>query len=100
MAVAGQARLWALLGLYLGASLLAFLAYAFDKSAARKRRWRIPERTLHLLSLFCGWPGAWAAQQLLRHKSSKRSFQRVFWVTVLLNCGMLAGLRHLLPAVG
>jgi hypothetical protein len=37
-----------------------------------------------------GWPGALAAQRLLRHKSSKQSFQFVFWVTVILNCCVLA----------
>ena len=38
------------------------------------------------------FPGAaWlAAQRLLRHKSSKSSFQGVFWTTVALNGGLLA----------
>ena len=79
-------------GLYLIASAAAFIAYAFDKSAARGDRWRTPERTLHLLALAGGWPGALAAQRLLRHKSSKRAFQTVFWTTVVLNCGALAWL--------
>lgn len=90
MAIAGQSWLLALPAVYLAASMLAFLAYALDKSAARNRRWRIPERHLHLLSLLGGWPGAWAAQQLLRHKTSKRAFQRVFWTTVLVNCAALS----------
>jgi uncharacterized membrane protein YsdA (DUF1294 family)/cold shock CspA family protein len=77
----------ALLLVYLGASLIAFLAYALDKSAAKQNRWRTPESTLHLLALIGGWPGALAAQCLLRHKSAKTSFQVMFWLTVLLNCG-------------
>lgn len=76
----------AVLGLYLGASMIAFVAYALDKSAAIKARRRTQESTLHLLGLIGGWPGALAAQQLLRHKSSKLSFQAVFWVTVAVNC--------------
>lgn len=32
-----------------------------------------------------GWPGAFLAQRLLRHKSSKTSFQVVFWTTVALH---------------
>ena len=71
--------------LYGGASVVAFLAYGFDKAAARRRRWRTPESTLHLLGLAGGWPGALLAQQLLRHKSSKRSFVAVFWLTVSAN---------------
>lgn len=70
---------------YLGLSLLTFLVYAADKSAARQGARRIPESTLHLLSLCGGWPGALVAQQLLRHKSSKQPFRAVFWVTVVLN---------------
>ena len=70
---------------YLVASIIAFLAYALDKSAAKQGRWRIAESTLHLMGLACGWPGALLAQQLLRHKTSKPSFVSAFWVTVLLN---------------
>lgn len=70
---------------YLAASLIAFFAYAIDKSAARYRRRRIPEATLHWFGLACGWPGALFAQQLLRHKSSKPAFVSRFWVTVIAN---------------
>lgn len=79
----------AVLWLYLGASAVAFLAYARDKSAARSGRWRVQERTLHVLALVGGWPGAVAAQRFLRHKSKKPSFQVVFWATVVLNSAAL-----------
>jgi uncharacterized membrane protein YsdA (DUF1294 family)/cold shock CspA family protein len=80
------------LALYLVASLVAFFAYAFDKSAALRNQWRTQESTLHLFALLGGWPGALAAQRLLRHKSAKASFQATFWVTVVLNCGALGWL--------
>ena len=70
---------------YLGLSILAFLIYTFDKSAAVSGHRRTPENTLLLISLAGGWPGALLAQQLLRHKTSKRSFIFAFWLTVLLN---------------
>ena len=76
-----------ILTVYIVASLLTFIMYAVDKSAAKKGAWRTQESTLHLLSLAGGWPGALVAQQKLRHKSKKQSFRTVFWVTVLLNCG-------------
>ena len=82
----------AVLALYLVASLVAFFAYAFDKSAALRNQWRTQESTLHLFALLGGWPGALAAQRLLRHKSAKASFQATFWVTVVLNCGALGWL--------
>lgn len=74
------------------ASLIAFAMYALDKSYARHGESRTPERTLHVIGLLGGWPGAWLAQQIFRHKSRKVEFQRVFWATVILNCGALAWL--------
>jgi len=96
----------AVLALYLAASVVAFFAYLFDKSAARKNNWRTQESTLHLFALVGGWPGALAAQRLLRHKSAKASFQAAFWVTVALNCGALgwlfspSGTRTFLSVLG
>jgi len=70
---------------YIVISLITFIVYAMDKSAALKDRWRTQESTLHFLSLAGGWPGALMAQQLFRHKSKKQSFRFVFWMTVLIN---------------
>ncbi len=84
-------------GAYLAMSLSCFVAYAIDKSAARKGNWRTPESTLLLLGLVGGWPGAVLAQQWLRHETSKASFQWKFQVTVLLN---LAGLLWLARQLG
>jgi uncharacterized membrane protein YsdA (DUF1294 family)/cold shock CspA family protein len=58
---------------YLGLSLAAFMAYAFDKSAAISGRCRTAENTLHLFALAGGWPGALLAQQWLRHKRVNRA---------------------------
>lgn len=80
------------LGLYVVMSMVAFIAYAMDKSAAQQGRWRTKETTLHLLSLLGGWPGAYFAQVKLRHKSSKKDFKIVYWATVLLNIGALGWL--------
>lgn len=79
-------------GSYLALSLLTFAAYAIDKSAARKGEWRISENNLHLLSFLGGWPGAWLAQKFLRHKTSKPSFQRIYWLTVALHCACVGWL--------
>jgi uncharacterized membrane protein YsdA (DUF1294 family) len=81
------------------------MMYGFDKRAARSEAQRIPEIRLQLCALLGGWPGALLAQQVFRHKSSKRSFQVTFWFMVVLNCGALwfllsptgaAFIRHLL----
>ena len=78
-------------------SLITYAVYALDKSAARRKRRRVPERTLHLLALLGGWPGALLAQQRLRHKSAKTAFLLLFWLTVLLNGVLLMLLLWQLP---
>jgi uncharacterized membrane protein YsdA (DUF1294 family)/cold shock CspA family protein len=83
-----------LLAGYLVASAICFAVYAWDKAAAQRGDWRVPESTLLLLGLAGGWPGGLLAQFLLRHKSSKRAFQSTFWATVLLNAVSLAYLLH------
>jgi uncharacterized membrane protein YsdA (DUF1294 family) len=77
--------------IYTVLSLVTFLVYALDKSAARNGERRTRESTLHLLSLTCGWPGALLAQHLLRHKSSKLAFKGTFWLTVIVNLALLSG---------
>lgn len=77
-----------LLCFYLALNSVTVLMYALDKSAAIQQQRRTPERTLHVLALLGGWPGAWLAQKLWRHKSRKRRFLVVFWLTGLLH-GML-----------
>lgn len=79
---AEQGSYWPL-SAYPLASLLAFLLYLHDKRSALRGGWRTPESRLHLVELLGGWPGALIAQQWLRHKTRKWSFQLVFWLIVI-----------------
>ena len=72
-------------GLYFAASVVCFVTYVIDKSAAKAGRRRVSEDTLIFLGFACGWPGAIIAQQVLRHKSNKASFRSAFWGSVVLN---------------
>lgn len=74
---------------YLAASVATAIGYGIDKSAAQSGAWRTRERTLHVLALMGGWPGALVAQRVFHHKSRKPSFRFAFWGTVALNCGAL-----------
>jgi uncharacterized membrane protein YsdA (DUF1294 family)/cold shock CspA family protein len=80
---------WILVWLYLGASIAAFFMYWLDKSAARNGHWRTKESSLLFWGLIGGWPGALIAQRLFCHKSAKVEFQISFWVTALVNMGVL-----------
>jgi uncharacterized membrane protein YsdA (DUF1294 family)/cold shock CspA family protein len=68
-------------------SSIAFLMYARDKLRAIQGNWRIPESSLHLVEAAGGWPGAYIAQQMMRHKTVKTSYQVTFWLIVLLHIG-------------
>ena len=79
--------------LYLLVSCASYLMYGFDKEIAGKAGWRrTPESTLHLLDLAGGWPGGLIAQHVARHKTAKASFQRGFWITVVVNLVLLGAL--------
>lgn len=90
-AAIGGFILWPIAVGYLVLSGLTYGVYGWDKRAAKNGRWRTPEKTLHLLSLAGGWPGALVGQRQFRHKTSKTSFQVIFWLTVVGNIAMLAG---------
>lgn len=66
-------------------SIATYASYWQDKRKAEKALWRISERTLHILELLGGWPAAYLAQQIHRHKTSKRSFRIIFWSIVALH---------------
>ena len=74
-------------------SIIAFVAYGYDKRASRRGDERVSERTLHLLALCGGWPGALAGQLIFRHKTRKTSFRVCFWLTVLDNGTLLIARR-------
>ncbi|HEX7641637.1 MAG TPA: DUF1294 domain-containing protein [Burkholderiaceae bacterium] len=80
-----------LAAVYLAASGVAFSLYALDKCAARRGGRRIAERDLHMLALLCGWPGAWLARRMLRHKTQKARFRLLFFGMATTNC-LLVGL--------
>ncbi|WP_304526754.1 DUF1294 domain-containing protein [Halomonas sp. I5-271120] len=81
-----------ILAWYLGASLVGFLAYAWDKRAAVRGHWRIAEAKLHLFDLAGAWPGSLLARKWLRHKTRKQPFIAVFWVMAIANLGLLVWL--------
>ena len=91
---------WPVLAFYAAVNLALFIVYWLDKEAARKAARRTPESHLHLLALIGGWPGALLAQRLFRHKSSKQSFQRVYWATVTLHCASIVALLWWLKQYG
>ena len=68
--------------IYLFASIATFLVYGWDKWQAKKEQWRVPEKWLHTFEVLGGWPGGILGQLFFRHKTSKFSYQIIFWLIV------------------
>lgn len=65
--------------------MITYGVYAHDKVQAQEGRFRVPEATLHALELLGGWLGGYIAQERLRHKTAKVSYQTTFWAIVILH---------------
>ena len=63
-------------------NILSFTLMAMDKSAARRGKWRVPERTLFLFTALFGGLGGVLGMHLLRHKT-KHWYFRVFFPVLL-----------------
>ena len=72
-------------------SLVTFGVYGYDKAQAQGGGPRVPEAVLHLLGLLGGTPGAFIAMRMFHHKTSKLSFQTIFWLTVAVQLGVRMG---------
>jgi len=81
-------------------SLVAFAMCGIDKRRAKKNKRRVPERSLHLVALCGGWPGALAGQRVFRHKTQKLSFRIVFWLVVLLHFAVVGVVVYLMMQWG
>ena len=55
-------------------NIIAFVTMGVDKSKAKRGAWRIPEKTLFLLSLIGGSIGALVGMYTFRHKTKHMSF--------------------------
>ncbi len=88
--VMGSAPWWVITW-YVVLSVVTFVAYGWDKVSAKGGHWRTQEKSLHTLEMLGGWPGAWLAQPLWRHKSRKESFRAEFQVAAVFNVvGLIA----------
>ena len=70
-------------------SVIALLLYAIDKRKAKKKRWRIPEKTLLLLGFLGGAAGALLGMNLFRHKTKHWYFWAVNLVGLLWQAALL-----------
>lgn len=87
---------WKMAVAYSIVSLMAIVLYQADKRTAEEnvrapnygKQRRIPEKTLHLLALVGGWPGALMARPMFNHKTAKSSFIFAFWLVAAANAAI------------
>ena len=71
-------------------NLLAFALYGIDKRKAKKKKFRIPERTLLWMARLGGGIGSWIGIMLFHHKTKHTRFKvivplwTVIWLVVLI----------------
>ena len=85
----GSGTLGAYLGWLLVASLATFVLYGVDKAQAKRDGLRVPENLLHLLALVGGFPGGFAGRAAFRHKTRKRAFAWVLWISLVIHVGVV-----------
>jgi len=68
-------------------NLVSGIIFAYDKSAAARKRQRIPELTLHFLELLGGAFVNLVLMYTLRHKNRKFSYW--VWTWILMFCWIL-----------
>ena len=73
-------------------NVLAFLLMAMDKSAAKQGKWRVPERTLFLVTALFGGLGGVLGMQLLRHKTKHWYFQLFFPLMLIVQAAIFIAL--------
>lgn len=69
-------------------NLIGFFAMGIDKIKAQRGSWRIPEKTLFLITFLFGGIGTMAGMYIFRHKTKKLYFTIGFPTILILEIGI------------
>ena len=72
--------------------LLSVILTIYDKAAAKKRKTRIPERTLLILGLVGGAIPMLAMMKMIRHKTKKAKF--MVWLPIFSVMHIILGILY------
>ena len=72
-----------LLGYFLGLNLCLFILMGIDKRAAKRKKWRIPERRLLTLGIIGGGIGGILGMFVFHHKTHRIYFTICYVVNII-----------------
>ena len=75
--------------LVVGMNVLSFALMSLDKYAAKQGKWRVPEKTLFLVTACFGGLGGVLGMYLLRHKTRHWYFQLFFPILLIVQLAVL-----------
>ncbi len=74
---------------FIAINLIGFLAMFIDKQKAKRGAWRIPEKSLFIITLLGGGIGTIAGMYLFRHKTKKLYFTIGFPVILITEIALI-----------
>lgn len=74
-------------------NIAGLLVMYLDKHKARKHKWRIPEKTLFIVSLLGGSIGTWSGMYIFRHKTKHWYFVIGMPLILILQTGLYIFIR-------
>ncbi|MEW9051696.1 MAG: DUF1294 domain-containing protein [Neobacillus sp.] len=77
-------------GAYFIINLVGFMMMGIDKSRAKKRQYRISEKSLWLVALLGGAVGTTVGMQLYRHKTKHVTFKVGFPLLAVIELGLFS----------
>ena len=77
-------------------SLISFIVTAWDKHCAKRDMWRVPEKTLLILSALGGSVAMYITMKTIRHKTKHPKFMVGIPVIIFLQAAAIAALIYFL----
>ncbi len=76
---------------------IVFVVYVADKVKAIRKKWRVPERSLLMLSFSFGGVGAFLGMIIARHKVNKKKFMILVPLSIIIETAIIVLLIKYVP---
>lgn len=76
-------------------NFISIIVCVFDKSAAKRKRHRVPEKTLFLLSVIGGSVGMLITMKIIRHKTLHKRFMIGIPLIIILQIAAVLAILYL-----